>query len=1140
MDEFPDWAKDLFKKGRNTDQVSSGLNLVLKLETPAKLPLLLWDIVAAQPKISHALRELSFVHFARFVPSYDGRALMVTTSFDGPLEPYVMDFVIALGDVFDTLLSYVDKDYRPHLPIREHPDAFWRFVRHWNRVPFGPRDGKGEAVLFPPDFNYRIYSAYPTKTVLDIDGARAELPPAVIDHPAAPVDLNDVQGNILRGYRADAAVHLFFRVVDVAAARKWLAHSLPDPADPIAAPWGSIQNAAPWGAAPAREALTNVAFTYAGMEKLLPGRKSDLQKFPTAFAQGAQQRAAENGDVGESAPEKWLFGRDEQHIHVVLSVYFKPTKAVKAAAITAPTPWFNSVWLRLQAAGEANGLQLVHQQAAQALSPEGHEHFGYRDGIAKVRIAGQCKPDEPDFQPAASPGEFLLGRDYKSIFGGSSLGDLPPDLAENGTFGALRLLEQDTALFEQTIKKGAAQPGFPNEDLLKAKLMGRWADGRPLALGASGAADSNAFDYAPSWAHPDIDNDHAGDLCPVGAHIRRVNPRTARVAGQRHSRRLIRRGMPATWVDDQEVKHHALLGLFIGASLERQFEFIQRQWIQGDLAASGIRHTQDPIAGLRDKPTDLQVGPCQTISVPPLVKTRGSLYLFFPSLSTLRNLDRAARPSLFMQVDRDTQAPDPAPAVDALLTDVSASELAGLLQMTWLPPALRELVKGLQFGESLNSTALQEFVAHFQPETAASHAPAAAMPHAAGIAPLSPRFIANPFPAYEALRAAKQAIAWIPEHQAYWVFTRAGAQQLLDPKKWVQQPSTKPLRGLLTMDDPRHAVAMPLIAQAFRAATRKLAQITDEVIDTTLVRLRQLQQFDFVQEYGNPVPRTVYWRVFGLPLEDAARCNALATTVMTHFSQPARPGSGAANASIDASVRLTAILSVHLIRAMAFHRVGKKDYADTLIGEVAAVTKPSSGGQLEFLESLMTLVQLALVHMSAQFLLGSAMRHLLTPDQRTGPGGQTPWQILADLRAKSVPQFEAALATALDEARRVDPPVTIIERFAAQDQRIEGVDVKMDCPVYAVIASANRDLPRDADPETFQFDRTPTEPHFSLGQGIHECAGRYLQAQLVTRAMTRLIAEMPSLRLCDTVSTPAWINNVYFRSLLSLPVTRCP
>ena len=97
MDEFPSWAQEWMRA--EPQKVSHCLNLALKLRNPYELPLMLWDVVVARPKIQRALGELSFVHFARFVPSWDGTALMVITEFDGPLEPYVMDFAIAIAQM---------------------------------------------------------------------------------------------------------------------------------------------------------------------------------------------------------------------------------------------------------------------------------------------------------------------------------------------------------------------------------------------------------------------------------------------------------------------------------------------------------------------------------------------------------------------------------------------------------------------------------------------------------------------------------------------------------------------------------------------------------------------------------------------------------------------------------------------------------------------------------------------------------------------------------------------------------------------------------------------------------------------------------------------------------------------------------
>lgn len=1150
MNKFPDWAIDWMSKGKGREQVSHGLNLALKLENPDSLPLLLWDIVVAGPQIERAMQELSFIHYARFVPSWDGTALMVTTEFDGPLEPYVMDFVIALGDVFDTLLSYVDSSVRPRLPTREHPAEFWSFVQEWNRVPLTRNPITREVLRFPAAFDYPVYSAYPTRTVTDIDGPRKALLPPVIDHPADPVDLDDIQGNILSGYGADSAVHLFFCINDPVAARKWLAGDFPLQSNA----WNGVMSAARWVTVP--KYLANVAFTYSGLKKLLPDRTADLLRFPDAFRQGAEKRAEINGDTGLSAPGNWRFGRDSQDIHVVLSLYYKQPlvtatrsataqKKAKAKAFAA----FIEIAGTLSQAGVANGMTLVQLQQANAL-PDHKVYFGYVDGISKPRVSGQCKPDEPDFQPAASPGEFLLGKNYKSIFGGSSLDDLPEDLASNGTFGAIRLIEQHVDLFEQTIQTEAVRLNM-TQDELRAKLLGRWKDGEPLALDPTVASGTtpprNDFDYAPSWEHPKVPNDHDGARCPVGAHIRRTNPRTARISGQRHSRRLIRRGMPTRWddtVNGNIVTKSGLFGLFIGASLERQFEFIQQQWIQGDLAATGIRDTQDPIAGLRAADTYLRlVGTDDSVSnrvkVPPLVATRGSLYLFFPSISVLRRLDQAAAPLDFRALNAELARHDNSRTSPGFLPDHLLRALDKLRGR--LPDTLLGLLEDLLLMKP-ESTWMKMFIDEFVPESGKPFAPARLSQ--GDIRPLDPAFIANPFPAYETLRQAGQRIVWVKEHQAYWVLTRTECDRLFDEAKppnmnFLQQPSGKKLRGLLTMDEPRHAVLRGVVGNAFGVATRKLSTYIAEAVDEAFDRLQHLEQFDYVAEFGAEVPKTVYWRIFGLPRGDIADIDALAQTTMRHFSQPDRPGMNDAIVSADASVRLAGRVALLLAEAMLYSIVplGTSPYDKTLIGEIAKRTQLPllPGRPLEFSESLLTLVQLALVHMSAQFLLGSATRNLLLPDPRDG---NLPWRQLVTLLPNKA-AFDASLSLALEEARRVDPPVTIIQRYTAGQLSIGGITVKKDAPVFALVASANRDG-AGGDLEEFHWDRPAGAQHLSLGHGIHECIGKALQETLVHTAIARMIKQMPTLRLCDKTAVPAWIDNIYFRALQSLPVTRCP
>lgn len=1255
MADFPDWAHELLK--HQPQKVSHGLNLVLKLKQPELMPLVLWDIVVARPLIQRALDGLSFIHFARFVPSWDGKALMVITEFDGPLEPYVMDFAIAIGDVFDRLLSYTEG--APPLPVREHPDEFWTFVQEWNRVPFFPWDGDRpdpkdpNSPFFPPEFDYPVYSAYPTLSAIDIAGPHDKRAPPALDRPAAQVDTGDVQGNILRPYAAATARYLFLRVTDAARARLWLAQQAAPAAADRTDAWPPVTDASPWPRGADERVkkpalMLNVAFTFAGMQALLPKRLEDLELFPQAFRQGALERAKDNGDIGSSKPDDWLIGKPGQVLHVVLTLHTFASESIGDADWQQFTAAFDA----LKAKAVAHGFAVEATREAQAFldqdrKPTGEVYFGYHDGIAQPRIAGQCPAHggfKSDFQPAASPGEFLLGEAYADIFSGPSLGNLPPELARNGTYAALRLLEQDVEGFDRMLASESASAGVPGAEL-QARLMGRWANGDPLTLSQTPPVGTtslrNDFDYAPSWEHPDLEQDHAGRLCPVGAHIRRTNPRSARVAGQRHSRRLIRRGMPTQW-EESGTTRRGLLGLFICGSLERQFEFIQREWIQGDLAASGIAGMQDPIAGQRDKPTDFhffaggQEGQARLVKVPPLVTTRGSLYLFVPGMGTLRHLEQVndgrwrppahisiaiSAPASALQVELQTvslaadalekqraeavqiakgvtathfgvtqvqanspnQAPSsaslqlegraPAAALSRLATleemarlpietlrqtgpflpvSVEAS-FSGDAPLVDLPDAIRKILAELLM-EGVRSEWFQRLIKSFAPPPSdmASRQPATDMP-TTELNPADAKFIVDPFGHWKQLRDAGMPVVWSKAHRAYWVLDyNLGQRVLSEPKDFVQQPSGAKLRGIITLDQPRHTAVRKAVEEALMvaAAKNRVDGLIDDAVRAALGSIGNLQQFDAVPLFTNAVPAQVYWNVFGLPEENRIECAALARTVMLHFGQPEHRGMGDQLVSADASVRLVTRLALLLAEALLAglleYLTGRNRFKGTLIGELADCVDlpyvPSAKRVIGFEEALLTLLQLVLAgFMSMQFLMGTTLRNLLLPDPRTSRGGGQPWTALSKLLMGKPADFPAALERALEEARRFDPPVTIVQRFAGLNgAKLNGVQVAKDSPVFVVVGSANRDAAVAFDePDQFHWDRPAGAGHLSLGHGIHLCVGQTLQQLIVPPALTALLQAMPSLQLVDSAATPAWLDNVYFRALQSLPVHRC-
>jgi hypothetical protein len=173
--------------------------------------------------------------------------------------------------------------------------------------------------------------------------------------------------------------------------------------------------------------------------------------------------------------------------------------------------------------------------------------------------------------------------------------------------------------------------------------MGRWRSGAPLVLAphrddpdlVADPQRSNNFDYGQM--------DPRGLACPIGAHIRRVNPRDT-ITNMRR-RRLIRTGLPYGPVlpeqspDDGTDRGMALL--FGCADLERQFEFIQREWINAP-KFQGLQHDKDPIAGDHDGTYNMTVQhkPIKKTlhGLPRFTTVKGGAYVLLPGLRALRSL----------------------------------------------------------------------------------------------------------------------------------------------------------------------------------------------------------------------------------------------------------------------------------------------------------------------------------------------------------------------------------------------------------------------------------------------------------------------------------------------------------------------
>ena len=466
--------------------------------------------------------------------------------------------------------------------------------------------------------------------------------------------------------------------------------------------------------------LVAIGFSFPGLFGLTPGA-AEIRS--PAFRIGLVGRSALLGDAvhpGQPGhPSTWAVGQSGQELDILVVVAGDDPESVKARA--------DDLSARFIDVGAEVERQVGHVRDDVA-GEKGHEHFGFDDGVSQPGLRGRASEDADDFVtdrhaaasevPAAAlygypgqdlvwPGEFVIGYPQTGpdpLIPGPVL-QPSPAWTRNGSFLVYRRLLQDVGLFWKTMQAEAdrlkASPGFEDLDAptLAARLVGRWPSGAPISRTPNGDVDAlgdsqlanNHFRFdsdTPRLALVDGDDgfaqakaDPLGTVCPLGAHIRKVNTRDAPsdmgARSSTYERRILRVGVPfgpsladplAPPPDDDPER--GLLFLSIQSSIEEQFEFLQSRWINDDTRPKSPSG-HDMLVGQNAPIADgvrrcLLFGSGQQMaevrSAGQFVTASGGGYFFVPSINALASVIGAAPGSRHAKREVETRVSDKAKA----------------------------------------------------------------------------------------------------------------------------------------------------------------------------------------------------------------------------------------------------------------------------------------------------------------------------------------------------------------------------------------------------------------------------------------------------------------------------------------------
>ncbi len=384
--------------------------------------------------------------------------------------------------------------------------------------------------------------------------------------------------------------------------------------------------------------------------------------------------------------------------------------------------------------------------------------------------------------------------------------------------------------------------------------------------------------------------------------------------------------------------------------------------------------------------------------------------------------------------------------------------------------------------------------------------------------PRDPAFAQDPYPFYALARTAGPLFWW----EDYGYPCAAGHEAvhaLLRDRRFGRElpGEAKPARpehladfyaiddlSLLDREPPDHTRLRGLVLRSF--TSRRIATLGPEIaaLAHRLIDRFEGPEVELIAAFAEPLPVIVIARLLGVPEEMAPSLRAWSHDMVAMYQ--ALRDRGVEERAAAAAWAFAGFLREHIAQRRARP-------ADDLITHL--ISAEEAGDRLSTDELIATCVLLLNAgHEATVHAIGNGVRAILAT-------GADPAVLFAD---------PAATAATVEEILRFDPPLHLFRRLALEEVEVFGHRFRRGDTVGCLLAAANRDPARYAEPDRFDPTRGGAG-QLAFGAGIHFCLGAPLARLELSLALPALFSRIPDLSL----ARPAvFADRYHFRGLEAL------